>query len=115
MIHVTIFRRSQEDQAIEAYQVEGHAEFDVPGKDLVCAAVSAITVGTVNSVESLTGVVAGTEMEKGWLDVILPLDLEPGSMAQVQLILESMIVMLQTIAVNYSEYIAIHTTYNEGG
>jgi len=115
MIHVTVLRRSEQDPKIEAYQVEGHAEFDVPGKDLVCAAVSAIAVGTVNSIETLTGVVPGTEMEKGWLDVILPLDAEPARMAQVQTIIESMIVMLHTIASSYSDYIAIHTAYNEGG
>jgi uncharacterized protein len=115
MIEVTIRRRSEQDSYLSSFLVEGHAQFDEPGKDLVCAAVSAITVGTVNSVETLTGVILIHEMELGLLDVTVPDLIEPEAASQVQLLLESMVVMLQTIALNYGEYIVIDTTYNEGG
>jgi uncharacterized protein YsxB (DUF464 family) len=117
MIYVTIKRISPNDAQIEAFVVEGHAEYDVPGKDLVCAAVSAITVGTVNSIETLTGVVAISEMEKGLLDITIP-DLpqpEKAKASQVQLLLESMLVMLQNIQESYSDYITIDTIYSKGG
>jgi uncharacterized protein YsxB (DUF464 family) len=117
MIYVTIERHSQENSHIQAFVVEGHAQYDEPGKDLVCAAVSAITVGTVNSLEVLTGVLPISEMERGLLDVTLPKlgELDKDKADQLQLLLESMIVMLQTIQETYGDYITIETTYSKGG
>jgi uncharacterized protein YsxB (DUF464 family) len=111
MIHVTIVRRPSDD-AIVAFQFEGHAQFDEPGKDLVCAAVSAISVGTVNAVEGVAGVVLGVEVEEGWLDAVVPADLDSVQAERVQVILESMVVMLNTIVQSYGEYIQLNT---EGG
>jgi uncharacterized protein YsxB (DUF464 family) len=117
MIDINIERFSPSDNQIKAFVIEGHAEYDVPGKDLVCAAVSAITVGTVNSIEVLTGVLPITEMELGFLDVTIPDQMasERGKANQVQLLLESMVVMLRTIEETYSDYIKIQTTYSKGG
>lgn len=117
MIYVTIERLSEADTRIQAFVVEGHAQYDVPGKDLVCAAVSAITVGTVNSVETLTGVLPITEMDKGLLDVTIPelTGSQSDNAAKVQLILESMLVMLLTIQETYGDYITIETLYSKGG
>lgn len=117
MIYVTIERLSQEHAQIQSFVVEGHAQYDEPGKDLVCAAVSAITVGTVNSIEKLTGVLPISEMERGLLDVTLPGGNAPLNETgkQVQLLLESMLVMLQTIEETYGDYITIETTYSKGG
>ncbi|MEW9700126.1 ribosomal-processing cysteine protease Prp [Paenibacillus sp. SI8] len=117
MIYVTIERLSQDLPQISSFVVEGHAEYDVPGKDLVCAAVSAVTFGTYNSIESLTGVIPIHEMERGLMDVTIPESTRsvPETWNKVQLILESMVVMLQTIADNYGEYITIETIYHKGG
>ena len=117
MIYVTIERLSLDSPQIASFVVEGHAEYDVPGKDLVCAAVSAVTFGTYNSIESLTGIIPIHEMEPGLLDVTIP-DIavsDHAKNAQVQLLLESMIVMLQTIEQNYGDYITLETTYRKGG
>ncbi len=34
--------------------MSGHAEYDDPGKDIVCAAVSALVINTINSIEHFT-------------------------------------------------------------
>lgn len=34
--------------------MSGHAEYDDPGKDIVCAAVSALVINAVNSIEHFT-------------------------------------------------------------
>ncbi|UKS27734.1 ribosomal-processing cysteine protease Prp [Paenibacillus sp. HWE-109] len=117
MIYVTIKRLEPDSPHILSYVVEGHAEYDVPGKDLVCAAVSAVSVGTFNSIESLTGVIPIHEMERGLLDVTIPESTRDmvETWNQVQLILESMVVMLQTIEQNYGDYITIETIYHKGG
>ncbi|MEC0225580.1 ribosomal-processing cysteine protease Prp [Paenibacillus alba] len=117
MIYVTIKRLEPDSPQILSYVVAGHAEYDVPGKDLVCAAVSAVSVGTFNSIESLTGVIPIHEMERGLLDVTIPESTRDmvETWNQVQLILESMVVMLQTIEQNYGDYITIETIYHKGG
>ncbi|BFT74928.1 MULTISPECIES: ribosomal-processing cysteine protease Prp [Paenibacillus] len=117
MIYVTIKRLVPDSPQIVSFVVEGHAEFDVPGKDLVCAAVSAVTFGTYNSIESLTGVIPIHEMERGFMDITIPDSARtvPEKWSQIQVILESMVVMLETIADNYGDYITIKTIYNKGG
>ncbi|NEW04504.1 ribosomal-processing cysteine protease Prp [Paenibacillus sp. SYP-B3998] len=117
MIYVTIERLSPDSPQIASYVVEGHAEYDEPGKDLVCAAVSAVTFGTYNSIETLTGIIPIHEMELGFMDITIPdiPEADHVKSEQVQLIIESMIVMLQTIEQNYGDYITIETTYRKGG
>ncbi len=115
MIYVTVERLSPSDSRIKAFVIKGHADFDVRGKDIVCSAVSAITVGTVNSVEALTGLIPVSEMQRGLLDVSMPHAADPEQDSKAQLLLESMVVMLQTIEDTYSDYITIETTYCKGG
>lgn len=104
MIRVMIH---QDNDIITGYDVEGHAEFAESGKDIVCSAVSAITVGTVNSVEGLLGVTLETEMKKGLLIVTVPK--HAAQEDEVQLLLKSMVVMLETIEASYGDFIRLKT------
>ncbi|MNI35971.1 hypothetical protein D3C73_900090 [compost metagenome] len=105
MIIVSILRRS--NNTISGFEVSGHAGYADPGEDIVCAGVSAVTVGTVNSVEALTGVVMDSEMKHGFLNASLPSHIEPKAADQAQLLLASMVVMLTSIEGSYGEYIQI--------
>ncbi len=49
MISVTVNRT---DGEIRGFRIEGHALFDDPGKDIICAAVSILTINTINAVET---------------------------------------------------------------
>jgi hypothetical protein len=51
MITVTILKNSNSDSV--GFVCEGHAGYEESGKDIVCSAVSALAITTVNSVESL--------------------------------------------------------------
>lgn len=42
------------DNTYFGFEVTGHAEYDEPGKDIICSAVSALTINTVNAIEKLT-------------------------------------------------------------
>jgi len=109
MIQVRI-ERSKATGAILSFRVKGHAGYANPGEDIVCASVSAITVGTVNSIEKLTGVVADTRINKGFLNARYAPELfgaDHPEGARVQLLLESMVVMLQEIAESYGDYMAV--------
>jgi|SRR5690625_1584851 len=107
MIQVTIYKLS-DGQHITGYEVKGHALFAEAGQDIVCSAVSAIAVGTVNSVEALLNVHMRTIMHDGYLQAFLP-EVTSEVANDVQLILQSMVVMLQTIEASYCEYIQIKT------
>jgi len=50
MINVKIIKKESE---IEIYS-RGHAEYAEHGKDIICSAVSALIINTVNSIEELT-------------------------------------------------------------
>jgi len=116
MIQVRVKRRSATDSSIVSFRVTGHAQYDEPGKDIVCSAVSAVTVGTVNAIEALTGVVPDAQVRSGYLDVRVPgKGMDGVKEERVQLLLEGMIVMLQSIEETYGSYIKLQTSYSEGG
>lgn len=109
MITITIVRRS-EDRGIVSFAAEGHAEYAKPGKDIVCAGVSAVTVGTVNAIETLTGTRLPYSVRNGWLASDVPETGDPAADEKVQLLLESMVVMLDTIQQSYGRYVVVRET-----
>jgi len=105
MIRIRI-ERSSEDRLITACYVDGHAGYADHGKDIVCAGVSAVTIGTVNAVEALLGLELPYRAESGLLHFTVP-SLEGPIRDKVQLLLESMIVMLNSIRESYSSFVSI--------
>lgn len=105
MIIVSILRLA--DNSISGFKVEGHAGYAKAGEDIVCAGVSAVTVGTVNSIETLTGIVMDSSMKNGFLSASLPRDVRPEAEEQAQLLLASLVVMLKGIQESYGKYIQI--------
>jgi len=95
------------DGRIRRFSVSGHARYADPGQDIVCAGVSAVTIGAVNAIEKLTGLVPDARMESGWLSAIAPESGERSKDDQVQLLLEGMVVSLQSIADEYGKYVSI--------
>lgn len=107
MIQITINRRDF-DSAIMAFKVVGHAEFAEYGNDIVCAGVSAVTFGTVNAIERLTGYEPEVQMQdSGWFSVRISESLQEEVRDQVNLLLEAMVVMLETIQDSYGDYVAL--------
>ncbi|MFF2480543.1 ribosomal-processing cysteine protease Prp [Paenibacillus sp. NPDC058071] len=106
MISVT-FVRNADDRRIISFAVEGHAKYAKPGKDIVCAGVSAVSVGTVNAIEALTNVELPASMKNGWLSSDIPIQPDRETDGKVQLLLESMLVMLGSIAESYGKHVVI--------
>ncbi len=52
MIRITVFKKNKKQ--ICGFQVEGHAEYDPYGQDIVCSAVTALVFNAINSIEALT-------------------------------------------------------------
>ncbi|MBM7554626.1 ribosomal-processing cysteine protease Prp [Thalassobacillus pellis] len=106
MINVTIHRNST---GMIGFEISGHAESGPYGQDLVCAAVSAVSFGAVNAVMHICGFEPAIEQggDGGYLHVTLPDDLEENIEEKARLLLEGMLVSLQTIEKDYNQYINI--------
>lgn len=50
-------------------RMEGHAGYHIDGRDIVCAAVSALTCSMVNSLRELAGLDPTVEEFSGYMDV----------------------------------------------
>ena len=107
------FARNQAGLIIEV-NLTGHAEAGPYGSDIVCSAVSALAISTVNSLDALAGVTPNIETndaEGGYLHVALK---EDDSMTQEQMnisqiLLEHLLLGLQSIETEYLDFIEIQT------
>ncbi|WP_101844444.1 ribosomal-processing cysteine protease Prp [Halobacillus sp. Marseille-P3879] len=106
MINVSVYRSQG---GLSGFEISGHAESGPYGHDLVCAAVSAVSFGTVNAIISLCDIELDIAQggEGGFLHVKLPPHLEQETLSKARLLLEGMLVSLQTIENDYHEYIRI--------
>lgn len=107
MIKITI---NKKDSNIVSFSVKGHAEFAEHGKDIVCAGVSTVVIGTVNAIERICGVRADhhTTMNDGFLQYYLP-SLSGDAYRNAQVLLLGMVVSLETVQSEYSKFVKIHT------
>ncbi|MFF2755046.1 ribosomal-processing cysteine protease Prp [Psychrobacillus sp. NPDC058041] len=107
MIKVTVTK--DQSGLIHSFEMKGHANFAGYGKDLVCAGASAVSFGAVNAIIALTEItpIIKQNGDGGYLYVEVPSISNPEKAAHMQLILEAMIVSLQTIEQEYDKYIKI--------
>lgn len=60
----------KENNRIKRVLIKGHANYDKYGQDIVCAAVSAMTITTVNAIASLEETIKYTSKE-GYVEIIV--------------------------------------------
>lgn len=87
--------------------ISGHALSAEPGKDLVCAGVSAVAVGALNSLEAVD---ASFEivMKDGYIKVVPQHVMSPHNTT----VLNVLVTSLKTITQSYGEYIQINEERN---
>ncbi|MED3571462.1 ribosomal-processing cysteine protease Prp [Cytobacillus praedii] len=106
MIDVTVIRNKSDK--IQSFVISGHAFFAKRGKDIVCAGVSAVSVGAINAVHAITGVTPLIEQkDDGFLSCEIPDKLPDDTYEKIQLLLEGMVVSLRTIEEEYGQHIKI--------
>ncbi|HZJ89282.1 MAG TPA: ribosomal-processing cysteine protease Prp [Bacilli bacterium] len=99
MIKVTVKYANDE---VTSLVVKGHALSAEPGKDLVCAGVSAVTIGALNSLED-SEISFQITIEDGFVSVIP----EHRMTTKNSTVMNVLITSLKTIAESYGEYIKI--------
>ena len=105
MINITMVRNNR--GFIESYTMSGHALFAEHGQDIVCAGASAVSVGMINAIYELTGVAPDIRQDDGFLSCQFPIDLSETIQDKVQLLLEGMVISLQSIEEQYEDHIKI--------
>lgn len=108
MITVTIYH--DEARHVSAFEFSGHAEYNEPGKDLVCAGASTVAFGTVNAIYTLLKIEPEIEQAiegGGYLRVDLPDDLDADIDEKLQLIVQVMTTQIYSMVESYGQYIQI--------
>jgi len=94
MITITIYQNSD---IYVGFESKGHAGYGEEGYDIICAAVSALTINTINSIETFTEDVFTVRQNEGYVKFVLK---NPVTNTAV-LFLKSMILGLKMIQENY--------------
>jgi len=102
MTKVTIYKNVKNECV--GFKALGHAGYAEEGEDIVCAAISILTINTMNAIETFTDadVFLDTDEELGLIEYKID---EPTK--ETSLLLDTMVLGLQTMAddENYAEYI----------
>jgi uncharacterized protein len=96
----------KKQKKIVAFNIEGHAEYAEEGSDIVCSAVSAVSIGTANGIEEILKIKPRCYMEDGYLN----LSLQNNTFDEIeksQVLLETMLLSFNNLQDNYSDYINV--------
>jgi len=100
MINIRIYR---ENGSYDKYKVSGHANYDIDGKDIVCAAVSAITQTILITLDIIAKIKYEIRQNEGYLEVIvLANDKELG---EVQVLFKALEIGIKAIEDQYPEHV----------
>ena len=103
MVKVTVYKN--ENHQSVGFKTLGHAGYAEAGQDIVCSAISILTINTLNSIEKFTDDAFKAEAADGmvrWKFTELPLSKE------AHLLMDSLVLGLQDIQENYGKkYIKI--------
>ncbi len=99
---ITVEIRRTKNHEYRGFLCRGHAEYAKPGRpDIVCAAVSALTIGTVNSLEELAG--EKLNISRNNKTGFFKCDFEGTLQEKSSFLLDSMIFSLENISREYGK------------
>lgn len=99
-------RFSKKCGKIVSVKLSGHAEASDDGYDMVCSAVSAVSITIANGITEILNLKPIIGIEDGFLS----LDLNKLTIEEIdsaQMLLETMLLGLKNIEINYNEYIKV--------
>ncbi len=105
MISIIIYQNHSRQYV--GFSTQGHANYSDYGTDIICSAVSALTINTINSIEQFTSVkfTVDTNQKSGRIDFKITGECDDKS----TLLLDSMILGLQGLQKDYGKkYISLN-------
>ncbi|SMC19060.1 hypothetical protein SAMN02745134_00742 [Clostridium acidisoli DSM 12555] len=103
MINV-IFKKK--DNYLVSFNINGHAEYDYEGYDIVCSAISALCITFANGITEVVKVNAKISEHDGYVD----LNLDNQTREQIkrcQVLMETMLLGIKCIEDSYGDYIKL--------
>lgn len=113
MITIKVKRTNAGSSIIREVVISGHALYDDYGKDIVCAAVSAVSINLINAVEALVGIPLKTEQGDGLLVCYVPELQDAQVNERVQLLMETLVYSLESIAKAYPSFVTISEQHED--
>ena len=106
---ITIKVTRNENNEIIGFSLNGHAGYSENGKDIVCAAVSAVTnMALIGLSEKLKLNIKFEKNDGGYLKVELPKDISSDDMLIAQFLLESLVTEYLDIEANFGKYVLVN-------
>lgn len=132
MIVVTITRNN--DKKINEFTIEGHAEFEHSGKDIICAGISAVSGTAIIGLERLLGLkpeIVVEQMQKEnkiwafvkkifglnsdreddsegvFLKCVIPEDISEEGREKADVILETMVLGIKDLSDQYKKFVKV--------
>ena len=99
MVVVRFYRTAR--GRLTGFKVKGHSNAGRYGEDIVCAAVSAITVTAANALEKVAGIDVSHRVWDGFLYVRLPGRLSGKQKAEADIILRTLLLGVREIEDQY--------------
>lgn len=96
MIDITVFTKKNEYVGIES---KGHSGYAEEGSDIICSAVSALMINTVNAIEVFTVDKFSCNQKDGYLEFYLTNSISDGS----ELLMKTLVMGLNGIQEEYSD------------
>ena len=96
----------KKDNKIVTFNIEGHSNYAEAGSDIVCSAVSAISITTINGITDVLKIKPRQFMEDGYLNLSLQGNL-PDEIERCQVLLETMLLGFKSLEKNYGDYIKV--------
>ena len=102
MINVTIYKKNELYSGIK---LSGHSGYAPEGEDIVCAAVSSLSINTLNSIEVLTSdkFYENVDETRGFIEFHLTEEISHDA----QILMLSLILGLQSVAKSNRKYIKL--------
>ncbi|MBL4935206.1 ribosomal-processing cysteine protease Prp [Clostridium sp. YIM B02515] len=101
-----IAKFEKNSEKIVSVDLKGHADSADEGYDMVCSAVSAISLTIANGITEVLKINPSISLEDGFLSVNLKM-LSLEEIDKCQILLETMLVGLQGVEISYGEYIEV--------
>lgn len=96
------------DDYIKGFEVKGHTGYGARGQDIVCAAISVLSQTAVIGLEHFLTDKPQVVIDEGYLKCFLPASLSDEEREQAQVILQTVLLGLESTKASYNQYISIN-------
>ena len=104
MIRIKVYRDHNDN--VTKFSVEGHANAEDSGRDIVCASISILAQTTVLALYELLNIDVIYELEDGWLYCQLP-ELHDDTRMKANIIIDTMVIGIKGTMEMYSDFIEL--------